>query len=532
MRRWNGWGDDGVIFPLEEAGRSFLESALGPGTAPRDAAFEDTLSRVPSSRLPTRRLVVTGAEERLRHARGQSFPDWVALRSGHISAFPDGVAHPATEEEVRELVALCAQEGIRLIPYGGGTSVVGHVNPPREGGPVLTVAMDRMRSLTDLDQTSRLGTFQAGVQGPDLEAQLRARGLTLGHYPQSFEYSTLGGWIATRSSGQQALGYGRIEQLFAGGRMETPAGPLDLPPFPASAAGPDLRELVLGSEGRLGVLTRATVRVRPLPEREEFFGLFFPSWEGAFEAAREMAQAGVRLSMLRLQDEPETRISLLLGGSPRLTSLLERYLNLRGAGREKCLAILGCTGTARQCREGRREALRLSRRRGGLWVGRPPGTAWLRNRFLSPYLRNTLWEKGYAVDTMETALPWSRLPGGLRAIRAGLERALEGEGERTFATAHLSRVYPDGASLYVTCLFRAAEDPDRTLERWRLLKRTASLAITEGGGTISHQHGVGLDHAPYLKAEKGALGLAALAGAVRALDPAGIMNPGKLLPEC
>jgi alkyldihydroxyacetonephosphate synthase len=249
-------------------------------------------------------------------------------------------------------------------------------------------------------------------------------------------------------------------------------------------------------------------------------------------AAREMAQAGVRLSMLRLQDEPETRISLLLGGSPRLTSLLERYLNLRGAGREKCLAILGCTGTARQCREGRREALRLSRRRGGLWVGRPPGTAWLRNRFLSPYLRNTLWEKGYAVDTMETALPWSRLPGGLRAIRAGLERALEGEGERTFATAHLSRVYPDGASLYVTCLFRAAEDPDRTLERWRLLKRTASLAITEGGGTISHQHGVGLDHAPYLKAEKGALGLAALAGAVRALDPAGIMNPGKLLPEC
>ncbi len=529
MRRWNGWGDEKVDFPLGEASRSFLESVLGPGTRPRDATLEEAVRRVPASRLPDHRLVLTGPGERLRHARGQSFPDWLALRSGRISSFPDGVAHPETENEVRELISFCSNGGFHLIPYGGGTSVVGHVNPPEKNGPVLTLAMDRMRGLLSLDEISRLATFHAGVRGPDLEAQLRAHSLTLGHFPQSFEYSTLGGWIATRSSGQQALSYGGIGDLFAGGRLETPLGTLELPSFPASAAGPDLRELVLGSEGRIGVLTRATVRVRSLPARERFFGLIFPDWSGAFDAVREMAQAGVQLSMVRLQDGPETRISLLLGGHPHLTAVLDRYLALRGAGKGRCLAILACTGTARSCRAGQQEAVRVARRHGGLWLGQAAGNAWQKNRFLSPYLRNTLWEAGYGVDTMETALSWSLLPATLQTVRSALERALESAGERTFTMAHLSRVYPDGASLYVTCLFRLAGDPEQNLERWRLLKRAASVAFTQAGGTISHQHGVGVDHAPYLMAEKGALGMAALAGAIRSLDPAGIMNPGKLL---
>jgi alkyldihydroxyacetonephosphate synthase len=530
MRRWNGWGDENVNFPLGEAGQSYLGSVLGPGTRPCDATLEETMHQVPSSRLPDHHLVRTEAVERLRHARGQSFPDWLAMRSGRVPSFPDGVAHPETEDEVRELISFCSDGEFRLVPYGGGTSVVGHINPPEGGAPVLTLAMDHMRGLLSLDEVSRLATFQAGVRGPDLEAQLRAHSLTLGHFPQSFEYSTLGGWVATRSSGQQALGYGGIGQLFAGGRLETPSGTLELPSFPASAAGPDLRELVLGSEGRLGVLTRATVRVRPLPEREKFFGLFFPSWQDAFDAVREMAQAGVPISMVRLQDEAETRISLLLGGHRKQTALLERYLALRGAGKEKCLAVLACTGTVHSCRSSQQVALRVAHRHGGLWVGQPVGNTWRKTRFLSPYLRNTLWEAGYGVDTMETSLSWSRLPAALQAVRSGLERALEDEGERTLTMAHISRLYPDGACLYVTCIFRLADDPEQTMERWRFLKRAASIAFTQAGGTISHQHGVGVDHAPYLKAEKGALGLAALTGAIRALDPAGTMNPGKLLP--
>ncbi|MGQ9768361.1 MAG: FAD-binding oxidoreductase, partial [Anaerolineae bacterium] len=252
MRRWNGWGDDTVQYPLNEAARRFLTARLGPGTPPRDATFADVVATVPPSRLPDHPLVSADPADRLRHARGQSLPDWVALRTGRIGAFPDGVARPATGEEVRELLDYALQVGAAVIPYGGGTSVVGHVNPLPGDRPVLTVDLARLNRLLRFDGEGNLAAFGAGIVGPELEAQLRARGFTLGHFPQSFEYSTLGGWIATRSSGQQSLGYGRIERLFAGGVLEAPAGTLTLPAFPASAAGPDLRELVLGAEGRLG----------------------------------------------------------------------------------------------------------------------------------------------------------------------------------------------------------------------------------------------------------------------------------------
>ncbi len=276
MRRWNGWGEESVRCPVAEPARRFLESRLGPGIRPTDAALEDVTRRIPSSRLPPHPLISTDAETRVRHALGQSLPDWIALRSGRIAAFPDGVAFPTNSGQVRELLAYAAGAGARVIPYGGGSSVVGHLTVLPEFGPALSVDLCRMNRLLALDEESGLATFQAGVRGPDLEAALRARGFTLGHFPQSFEHSTLGGWVATRSAGQFSLGLGRIEDLFAGGLLETPAGPLVLPPFPASAAGPDLRQVVLGSEGRLGILTEAVVRVRRVPRRERFLAVFFP----------------------------------------------------------------------------------------------------------------------------------------------------------------------------------------------------------------------------------------------------------------
>src|SRR2546426_6587241 len=265
MKRWNGWGDDSIIPHLSMASTHFLRQKIGVGTPSCDASFEEVLERVPASRLPTHPLITTDPRERLLHARGQSLPDWIALRSGCIDTFPDGVAYPEGENQVRELISYAAEVDAHLIPYGGGTSVVGHINPLPGEQPAITIDLKRMSSLHSLDQRNQLATFGAGVAGLPLEAQLRAQGYTLGHYPQSFEYSTLGGWIATRSSGQQSLGYGRIEQLFAGGRVETPSGTLEVPSFPAAAAGLDLREIILGSEGHLGILTRATVRVRPLP---------------------------------------------------------------------------------------------------------------------------------------------------------------------------------------------------------------------------------------------------------------------------
>ncbi len=531
MRRWNGWGDDTVDYPLHEGARHFLEALVGPGMPPRDATFEEVVAAVPPSRLPTHPLVSTGPVDRLRHARGQSLPDWIALRSGCIPAFPDGVAFPTTAAQVRDLMGFAAQVGARLIPYGGGTSVVGHINPLPGERPVLTVDLGRLNRLIRFDETSGLATFEAGITGPDLEAQLRARGYTLGHFPQSFELSSLGGWIVTRSSGQQSLGYGRIEKLFAGGRLEAPAGTLDLPPFPASAAGPDLREVVLGSEGRLGILTEATVRASLLPEEEAFHALFFPDFERGLAAARQIMQARLPLSLVRLSTPAETRTTLALAGHERLIGMLEQLLRLRGVGDGKCMLLLGFTGREAVVHVARKEALGLAGRYGGVHVGQAFGKEWHKSRFRTPYLRNTLWELGYAIDTLETATDWAHIPAMVEAIEMALRSALADIGERVHLFTHLSHLYPYGSSIYTTFLYRIAPDPEETLRRWQVLKAAASQAIVAHGGTISHQHGVGTDHLPYLPAEKGPLGMAVLRDLGERFDPDGMMNPGKLWRE-
>ncbi|GAB4545126.1 MAG: FAD-binding oxidoreductase [Anaerolineae bacterium] len=528
MRRWNGWGDTWIDYPLPPLAARFLEDVLGPGSPPRDVALVDALRAVPPSRLPTHRLVTTDAEVRLRHACGQSLPDWVALRSARIPAFPDGVAFPASDDEVMELITFASQVRARVIPYGGGTSVVGHINPISGDSPVLTIDMSRLDGLLAWDESSQLATFGAGVNGPRLEARLRELGYRLGHFPQSFELSTLGGWVATRSSGQQSLYYGRIEDLFAGGRLIAPGGRLELPALPASAAGPDLRQLILGCEGRLGVIIQATLRVSRLPQREEFHALFFPTWSSGIAAVRDMVQARLPLSMLRLSDPTETTTILALAGHAWLVGLLERLLRLRGLGPERCMLIFGVTGHQAATQATRQGAIEAARAHGGAHAGRLLGNQWRKSRFRTPYLRNTLWERGYAVDTLETAIRWSEVPATAEAILRALRQGLRDVEERVHAFAHLSHVYPDGASIYITLIFRLAADPDETLHRWRLLKTAASDAIVAAGGTISHQHGVGVDHAPYLPAEKGALGMEALRALCRTFDPQGMMNPAKL----
>jgi alkyldihydroxyacetonephosphate synthase len=531
MRRWNGWGDETFSYPLEAEAAAFLQEVLGPGTPPQDATLASVVEAVPASRLAAHPLIDSDALGRVYHARGQSMPDWIALRSGRIPAFPDGVAYPTDEAQARQLLDYAGRVGARLIPYGGGSSVVGHVNVIPGDAPVLTVDMGRMSRLLRLDEISHLATFGAGVFGPDLEAQLRARGFTLGHYPQSFELSSLGGWIVTRSNGQQSLGYGRIEGMFAGGRLEAPAGTLVLPPFPASAAGPDLREVVLGSEGRLGILTEATVRIRPVPEAEEFRAVFFPNFEDGQTAVREMMQARLPLSMLRLSTTMETETTLAMAGHAGLIRWLKRLLALRAIGEERCLLIVGITGSRSSVQFGRNEALAVARRHHGVHVGTTFGKEWRKNRFRSPYLRNSLWEAGYAIDTVETATQWSNISHMVEVIEAALRPGLQDIGERVLAFSHLSHTYPWGSNVYTTYLYRipANGDPDETLRRWQVLKGAASRAIVAAGGTITHQHGIGTDHQPYLPGEKGTLGMAALRDLSGRFDPGGLMNPGKLV---
>jgi len=531
MRRWNGWGDETVVEEVPADGMAAIGRIVGPGRPPRDATLGGVLAALPPGRLPRHPLVTADADARLRRARGQSLPDWVALRSGRLGTVPDGVGLPAGAAEVRELLAWAETVGARVIPYGGGTSVVGGVTPSTDGSPWLTLSLERLAGLRAIDDGSLLATFGAGTAGPEVEGALRGHGLTLGHYPQSWELSTVGGWVAARSSGQQSAGYGRIEALFAGGTVEAPAGTLEMPPFPASAAGPDLRQAVLGSEGRLGVLTEAVLRVAPLPEVEAFPGFFLPDWETALAFTRELARARLPLAMVRTSTPAETWTNLALAGHPRTLAVLRRYLSARGAGAGRCMVLLGLPGRRRLAAATLAEVLAMGRRHGAVRAPSAFGRQWQRSRFRTPYLRNALWAAGYAVDTLETAVTWDRVPAMAAALAPALRHGLADEGERVHAFTHLSHVYPTGSSLYTTYLFRVAEDPDLTLDRWRRLKGAASEAIVRIGGTISHQHGVGGDHAAYLAAEKGALGMAALGDLARRFDPAGIMHPGVLLGD-
>lgn len=528
MRRWNGWGDDTIAVPLGEGALAFLRGAIGAGTAPRDAVFDALCASLPPGRLPPHALVDASAPARLAHAAGQSLQDWLRLRYGRIDAAPDGVAYPESADDVRTLLRWAAAHDVAIVPYGGGTSVAGHLDVVG-ARPTLCIDMARMRALVSLDEEAQLAVFEAGVAGPDLEAQLRAHGYTLGHFPQSFDYSTLGGWVVTRSSGQQSLRYGRIEQLFAGGRVETPSGTLAIPTFPASAAGPDLRELVLGSEGRLGILTEAAVRISRLPPYEAFHAVFFPDWHGAERAVRMIVQARLGLSMLRLSNATETATMLTLAGHGRQVALLETWLKLRGAGGDKCMLLVGASGEKAQARAALKAALALARRDGGVHAGRGLGERWKRNRFRNVYLRNSAWAHGYAIDTVETALDWPRVTPAMHAIERAAHGALARDGERVHAYTHLSHLYPQGASVYSTFIWRLAGDFDADLARWRQLKTAVSEAIVGSGGTISHQHGVGRDHAPWLAHEKGELGMAALRTLFREFDPDGRMNPGKLV---
>lgn len=532
MRRWNGWGDDATTLDLSAGARAMLAARLGPGCPEPDAQRAQLLARIPPSRLPAHPQIDTSADARLAVAWGESYADWIRKRFGQLPPLPDGVARPESGAEVRALLDLAQTQGWVVIPFAGGTSVAGHLDCPVDARPILSLHLGRLNRLLHLDKTSQLATFGAGTPGPLLEAQLRAQGYTLGHFPQSFEYSTVGGWVVTRSSGQQSLRYGRIEQLFAGGRLEAPVGTLVLPTLPAASAGPDLRELVLGSEGRLGVLTEATLRVSPLPAHESFHAIFLPDWAQAEAAVRALVQARAPLSMLRLSNAIETETNLQLAGHEKQVALLEKYLAWRGCGAGKCLLMLGVTGGPTQARQALHAARKQLARHGAVYIGPAMGSKWAANRFKGPYLRNRLWELGYSVDTIETAVDWPQVAPLMQAMEQAARDAFAPLGTPVHAFSHLSHLYPQGSSIYAQYVWpTAAGGFGPNFARWQALKQAVAAQIAAHGATVSHQHGVGRDHAAHLAQEKGALGMSTLAALCRQFDPSSIMNPGKLLQD-
>ena len=538
--KWWGWGDPSRGEGLPSHVLGFLRAELGvSGDATPPARLEEV--ELPDTALDKRArqaLEETVGEEwvredrltRVTHAAGKGYPDLVRLRAGRADPAPDAVVYPGRGEEVLAVLNRCGEQGMAVVPFGGGTSVVGGVEPVGGGkDAVISLDLGRMSALEGVDERSLTADFGPGMRGPQVEEALGARGLTLGHFPQSFEYATVGGWVATRSAGQASTGYGSIEKLVLGLRCVTPAGEIDLPALPATAAGPGLRQLLVGSEGALGVITQATLKVRPRPRERRYEGWMFHSFEEGVEAFRTLEQRGVVPEVARLSDEQETRLSLALAGDGSLARRAGLgYMRARGYA-EGCIVVLGFEGE--RTGVARRDALaaRLMRRAGGLSLGAAPGRSWERGRYEGPYLRDALLGHGVMAETLETAHEWSRLLPLYRAVRDAIHGALEARGTPGLVMCHVSHLYPSGASLYFT--FLAPQERGAELEQWRAAKTAACDAIVGAGGTITHHHAIGRDHIPWMPNEVGEIGVEALRAVKERLDPAGILNPGKLLPS-
>jgi alkyldihydroxyacetonephosphate synthase len=493
------WGDPASAISLPPAIRGLLGSALGV-TAPRPVT---PVVLPPPAPLPADLAADTSDEARLAHAAGMSTEDLLRARRGEAPDAPDGVVRPASHDEVLDVLRAAAAHRVAVVPYGGGTSVVGGLRAVRDGfRAVVALDLARLDRLIAVDPISRTARFEAGVRGPRAEELLAAHGFTLGHFPQSFQYATLGGFAATRSSGQASAGYGRFDQMVVALRAATPVGSLDLGRAPQSAAGPDLRQLLLGSEGAFGVLTELTLRVRPA-ETLRYAGWSFPSFAEGLDAVRAMAQDGPRPAVLRLSDETESAINAA---------------TTPGSDADGgCLAVVGAVG----------EAADRPASLGGRPLGAGPGEAWREGRFRAPYLRDALLDAGALAETLETATFWDRLPETYAAVRDALVGSLGAAGTPPLVMCHVSHVYETGASLYFTVVAAQADDP---VAQWRQAKAAASDAIARSGATITHHHGVGRDHLRWYAEEIGPVGAGMLRAVKQAVDPVGVLNPGILLP--
>ena len=523
---WDGWGDPGLAKPLSAGIRSLLEQALGVTGIEISAPGHDDVVLSPSALEVRHRdalAAIVGSEflrtahsDRLLHAGGKSTLDLLRRKQIHQDA-PDAVVFPGNEDDIIAVLSYCTQHRIAVVPFGGGTSVVGGLDPLRaEFGALITLDLRRFDTLHWLDETSSEAELGAGVTGPEAERLLGEHGFSLGHFPQSFRFASIGGFAATRSSGQNSAGYGRFNDMVRGMRVITPAGVLDLGRAPASAAGPDLRELFAGSEGVFGIITRVRVRVHPVPESVRYEAWSFPDFTTGADAVRAAIQTGTGPTVLRLSDEGETGINLATTGSIGEQSITGG-----------CLAITMFEGTEAHAESRHAETHALLSAHGGTSLGEGPAKAWEHGRFDAPYLRDALLSAGALCETLETATTWSNLPVLKAAVTEALTAALTESGTAALVMCHISHVYPTGASLYFTVVAGQRGD---TAQQWNIAKAAAAHAIVTGGGTITHHHAVGADHRPWMTAEIGDLGVAVLRAVKQTLDPAGILNPGKLIP--
>jgi alkyldihydroxyacetonephosphate synthase len=513
------WGDPASAAALPESARSLIELAFGLAETPAAASVSVPPSHLAAELLDPLREAIgadhvrTDDETRRLRTRGKSTPDLLKARAGDLSDAPDAVVRPGSHDDVAAVLAWAVDHHVAVVPFGGGTCVTGGLAARRDGfAGLVSLDLVRMKRLVSVDHESMTAVLEPGLRGPEAEALLAEEGVLIGHYPQSFEFASIGGFAATRSSGQSSAGYGRFDSLVVGLRVATPRGELRLGSAPMNAAGPDLRQLFLGSEGAFGVVTEVTVRVRPLPEVKVYEGWRWESFTAGAEAIRALAQAGLLPTVLRLSDEAETAINLA------------RPDEIGGRSTGGCLMITGYEGAPAAVEARRAAVSHLLSELGGTPVGEGPGEAWAHGRFDAPYLRDSMLDVGVLVETLETATFWSNRERLYAAVKGALQESL---GEGTLVLCHISHVYETGCSLYFTVAAKESADP---LAQWLAAKEAANDAIVATGATITHHHAVGTDHRPWLHHEIGELGVSVLRAVKADLDPTGVLNPGVMVP--
>jgi alkyldihydroxyacetonephosphate synthase len=544
--KWWGWGVEGVAF---EYGNKpdfapFVLKAVGldlSNPAGKPPAFEDV--SVPESILDeesrTALEAIVGAENvhvddlsRVIHTFGKSLRDLLRIRRNHIQRAPDVVVYPANEDEVQKLVDWVSQSGAVVIPFGGGSNIAGSLEPlADEDRVIVSLDLGRLNRVLEIDEISGIARIQAGALGPHIEEQLAARGWTLGHFPDSFTHSTLGGWVATRSSGMQSDKYGDIADIARGMRVVRPAQVVEIRALPSTSSGPSVREMILGSEGRLGVITEVSVQVHRIPEVREVIGYFFPSWEAGVGAMREISESDAHPSVTRVSDARESGFSFATrkkssGVTALGTKALLGVLKRRGWDLEQInLSFIGYEGSARHVAYEKTIVNAIVKKHGGIGVGKGPGALYDQKKFDTPYIRDFLLDRGAAADVSETAAPWSRLQDVYQGAVNAANAAYAELGISGWVMCHLSHSYHSGACLYFTFAFVYGDDP---IHEYDVVKSAIQQAFIDNGGTLSHHHAVGLEHAPWLSEDLSPGGAELMRGLFESADPNHQFNPGKI----
>jgi alkyldihydroxyacetonephosphate synthase len=548
--KWWGWGHEGVAFThADKPGLApFIKQVLDldvdrPTTRP--VAFDDLALAEPSLTTDLHAAleeavgadnVSTDALDRVVHARGKSLRDLIRHRAGDVGRVPDVVVRPGTEDEVAAVVHAAIDADAVVIAFGGGTNIAGSLEaPPAEQRTIVSVDMARLDRVLEIDERSRLARVQAGVFGPHLEEQLNARGWTAGHFPDSFTHSTLGGWIATRSSGMQSDKYGDIADLTRAVRVVTPTGMLVTRPVPHTSTGPSVREMVLGSEGRLGVITEATIHVHRVPESRTILGYLFPDWETALSAMHDIAESEASPSVTRVSDAHETQFSFSTRKDPTaldrvkskaLTTYLQRRRDYDLDA--MCLSFIGYEGSKEHVAAERKLVGKIVARHNGLCIGSSPGELYDQKKFDTPYIRDYLLDRGAPADVSETSAPWSVLPGLYANVMTAAQSAFADLGVTGHIMCHLSHSYHAGACLYFTFAFKPS-GLRAALEEYDAVKAAVQQAFIDSGATLSHHHAVGTEHARWLRDDISEPGVAMLRALFDGVDPGANLNPGKIV---